>query len=162
MTAPAPPTPPAPTPPTPPTPAPPAQDPPKHEVDWKAEARKHEQRAKDNAQKAKDYDALVESQKTEAQRLQDRADQAERDLAASRVEALRLRVAAEKGLTPKQAARLQGTTEDELNADADDLLAEFGASTKRVGQIDQGVRKTSPAPNQDEREVARNLFGGST
>jgi membrane protein involved in colicin uptake len=44
----------------------------------------------------------------------------------SESEALRLRVAAAKGLTEAQARRLQGSTKEELEADADDLLETFG------------------------------------
>jgi len=39
--------------------------------------------------------------------------------------AIRLEVAAEKGLTPQQAARLSGSTREELAKDADDLKALF-------------------------------------
>ena len=38
----------------------------------------------------------------------------------------RLEVAVDKGLTPAQAKRLAGTTKEELEADADELLAAFG------------------------------------
>lgn len=41
-------------------------------------------------------------------------------------ESLRLRVAAAKGLSEAQARRLQGSTKEELEADADDLLETFG------------------------------------
>lgn len=42
------------------------------------------------------------------------------------LENTRLRVALAKGLTEKQAARLQGSTREELEADADDFLADLG------------------------------------
>lgn len=73
---------------------------------------------------------------TEAQRIQaekDAADaarvaaEAERD--AARSEALRIRVAADKGLTSEQAARLQGSTKEELEADADALKAMFAPAS---------------------------------
>jgi hypothetical protein len=38
---------------------------------------------------------------------------------------MRLEVAALKGLTPKQAQRLVGSTVEELEADADELLSSF-------------------------------------
>jgi hypothetical protein len=50
---------------------------------------------------------------------------AERD--AARMELARTKVGAATGLTPEQAARLRGTTVDELTADATALLAEFAA-----------------------------------
>jgi hypothetical protein len=46
---------------------------------------------------------------------------------AAELRALRLEVGADKGLTPKQSARLVGATREELEADADDLLATFAA-----------------------------------
>ena len=50
--------------------------------------------------------------------LRERAD-------ASDMRAMRAEVAASKGLTAAQAKRLQGTTVDELEADADELVAAF-------------------------------------
>lgn len=127
------------------------------------ESAKYRTEAQANADAAKRLAEIEEAQKTETQKLTERAEQAERDRAAAVLESLRFRVAAEKGLTPKQAARLQGTTEDELKADADELLAEFASTGPQpFGTVDQGVRKTTPAPNQDEKQVARALFGGST
>lgn len=43
----------------------------------------------------------------------------------SELRAIRLEVAAEKGLTPQQAARLSGSTREELAKDADELKALF-------------------------------------
>lgn len=64
---------------------------------------------------------------------------AERDNAKSgnSLELARMRVALEKGLTLKQAQRLHGEDEDELSADADDLLEELGISkSKKRGKAD--------------------------
>lgn len=104
------------------------------------------------AQRARE---LEESQKSEAQRLIEERDaiKAERD--AMKLEALRLRIASEKGLTPKQAARLRGATEEEMSADADELLAEFGSTGPRrpVGDIDQGARGSTREPS-DPKSLA--------
>jgi hypothetical protein len=51
---------------------------------------------------------------------------AERD--AARAELLRLKVGAAKGLSAEQAARLRGDDEETMTADADALLAAFGAA----------------------------------
>lgn len=103
-------------------PQPPAQD---DGTDWKAEARKWEQRAKENKDAAAKLAKLEEADKTEVQKLtdklaaeKDRADKAEQ-------RALRLEVAQDKGLTPAQAKRLAGSTKEELEADADELLETF-------------------------------------
>jgi hypothetical protein len=36
------------------------------------------------------------------------------------------------------------------------------AGPPRFGDVDQGVRKTTPAPNNDERQTAKALFGASS
>ena len=142
--------------PAPETPEPPAQEPPaKPETDWKAEAKKWETRAKENKGAADRLAQLEESQKSEQQKLLERAEAAERERDQVRTEALRLRIAHEKGLTPKQAARLRGSSEEELMADADDLLSEFGPAGPRrpTGDVGQGPRDTPEAPT-DPKSLA--------
>lgn len=91
-------------------------------------ARKWERRAKDNADKAEAYDKLQESQKSEQEKLTEAREAADRRAAEAEQRALRLEVAAEKGLTPAQAKRLQGTSREELEGDADELLSTFRAA----------------------------------
>lgn len=52
----------------------------KQATDWKAEARKWEQRAKENKAAAKELEALKQSQMTEQQKAEKRAEQAEAEL----------------------------------------------------------------------------------
>ncbi|MDH6625719.1 hypothetical protein M2271_003530 [Streptomyces sp. LBL] len=118
---------------------------PAHQVAyWKHHARKHEQRANaapDAAELERLRAAETElntrkaAELSETERLQKERDdaaaeaataKAERDAAARK--ALVLEIAADKGLTPAQAARLQGSTKLELEADADALKALFGAT----------------------------------
>ncbi|MEV7250775.1 hypothetical protein [Streptomyces cyaneofuscatus] len=112
---------------------------------WKHYARKHEALAKsapDSAEleRLRAAEAELATRKaaelTDAERLQAEKDAAEtarltaeRERDEARAEALRITVAATKGLTPKQAARLQGSTKEELEADADELLQDFAPST---------------------------------
>jgi len=98
---------------------------------WKALARKHEASAKSNADKAREFDRLSESQKSEQERLNERVAAAERAAAEAETKALRYEVAAERGLTAAQAKRLTGATREEMLADADDLLESFGGAGKR-------------------------------
>lgn len=77
-------------------------------------------------EKVKEFE---DKDKSEAQRLQDRAETAEKSLAAAERLVLVSEVALEKGLTPAQAKRLIGTTKEELEADADELLASFKQET---------------------------------
>lgn len=125
------------------------------------EAAKYRVQAKDNAEKAQQFDALQEQQKTEQQRLEERAAAAEKTAQDSATEASRLRVALDKGLTPSQAKRLVGTTEEELAADADELLADLGKGKPR-GDVGQGTRGTQPAsagPEQDFADFMKGQMG---
>lgn len=123
---------------------------PAHQVAyWKHHARKHEQRANaapDTAELERLRAADTELKKrqaadlTETERLQKERDDAAAEAAAAKAErdeaarkALVLEVAADKGLTPAQAARLRGSSKEELEADADALKSLFGASTPRSG-----------------------------
>lgn len=63
--------------------------------------------------------------KSEVDLLTERFSQYEKDVTAEREARWRAEVGHAKGLTPDQAARLVGTTKDELTADADALLALF-------------------------------------
>jgi hypothetical protein len=64
---------------------------------------------------------------------------AEAQTAATKAEQnlLRVEVATEKGLTVKQAKRLQGETEEELKADADEILEEFGVKATKQDDEDE-------------------------
>ena len=68
-----------------------------------------------------------EASKSEVQRASEALSAAERRASEAEARLLRAEVATEKGLTAKQAARLVGTTRDELLADADDFLASLPA-----------------------------------
>lgn len=70
--------------------------------------------------------------------LETKLAEAETAKVAAESNLVRLEVATEKGLTPKQAKRLQGTTKEELEADADELLE------------DLGVKQTASDEDEDE------------
>ena len=90
---------------------------------WKALSRKNEEQAKANAEKAKKHDELEEANKTEQEKLIARAEAAEKwradreakDAAA----ATAAEVAKEKGVP---VSALRGSTREELEAHADELL----------------------------------------
>lgn len=91
---------------------------------WKALSRKNEDNAKSNAEKAKQFDALEEANKSEIEKLQARveaaekwkADREQKDAAA----ATAAEVAKEKGVP---VSALRGSTREELEAHADELLS---------------------------------------
>ncbi|WP_228973391.1 hypothetical protein [Streptomyces sp. DH12] len=116
---------------------------PEHQVAyWKHHARKHEAAAKSapdaaELERLRAAEAELATRKaaemTDAQRIQAEKDAAEaarqaaeRERDEARAETLRIRVAADKGLTPAQAERLRGSTKEELEADAEALLTAFG------------------------------------
>lgn len=112
----------------------PTPTPPKADIDWVAEARKWESRAKENAAKARTNEQaaarlaeIEEANKTEAQKLADRLAAAEAKAQEAELRALRSDVSREKGVP---AELLTGTTAEELNAAADRLLAFRGEAPK--------------------------------
>jgi chromosome segregation ATPase len=74
------------------------------------------------AAKAKE---LEDASKTETQKAQEALTTAQQRAADAESRLMRLEVAVAKGLTPAQAKRLVGSTKEELEADADELLASF-------------------------------------
>jgi hypothetical protein len=83
---------------------------------------------------------------SDTEKLAAELEQIKAEAAAERLGRLRLEVATAKGLTAAQAARLQGSTAEELEADADALLALFPTQTTpdapqgRRGDPAQGAR----------------------
>lgn len=124
------------------------------ETDWKAEARKWEQRAKENSEAAKKLADLEEANKSELQKEREAREAAEKERDSVRTEALRVTVAAEKGLTPAQAKRLVGSTREELEADADALKAEFTPSKTKTAPAAGGL-SSGAAPETRTGEKGR-------
>lgn len=126
------------------------------EIDWKAESRKWESRAKENLAAAKANEGaakrlaeIEESQKTEAQKAQDALAKAQKELADERTARIRAEVAATKGVP---AELLSGGTQEELEASADALLSFKGTAPEPSpfpkadpSQGPKGAGKTSNA-----------------
>lgn len=93
------------------------------------EARNLRKRLKELEPLAQRARELEESQKTETQRASDAQKAAEKERDDANQELMRLRVAISKGLTTAQAKRLIGSTEEELEEDADELLASFKSTS---------------------------------
>jgi hypothetical protein len=89
---------------------------------WKTLARKHEDQWKANASKVDEYDRLVEASKSDQERLEERATKAASQAESLEAENLRLKVAIAKGVPPELIGRLQGSTQKELEKDADTLM----------------------------------------
>jgi hypothetical protein len=106
--------------------------------------------------------------KTELERLTERAEAAERAAAATEVKALRLEVAAEQGLTPAQAKRLVGETREDLEADAKELLATFkpadsddDSTETVVDSLDLGTRGGTPKKGKSTADLFAAAIDGS-
>lgn len=95
---------------------------------WKSFARKHEDAAKANADKAKRFDEFEESQKTEQQKLSDKAAAAEAKASMTEAELARVKAAVKHGLTEDDLELLgaHGTPE-EIDARAEKLAARIKA-----------------------------------
>lgn len=134
------------------------------ETDWKAEAekwkalsRKNENEVKALRPSAQKLAEIEEANKTEIEKAQARAEAAEKRLQETELARLRSEIALTKGLTPSQAKRLVGTTADELEADADELLVDLkntapAAAASSEGQGKQGdvVGQTKQITSRDE------------
>jgi hypothetical protein len=93
------------------------------------------------ATKIKEYE---DATKSDTQKLEERATTAETGLSTAQRETARLRIALKKNLTETQAKRLVGDTEEELEADADELLASFKDDENEDG--DGGGERRTPKP----------------
>lgn len=136
---------------------PPKDDPPKDDPDykseaekWKALARKHEAQSKSNAEAARKLKELEDADKTEAQKAADKAAEAEKRATTAERSALQLEVALDKapeGMSLAQvrklAKRLTGGTREELEADADELFADFAPDTGG-DEGDEGEKRKRP------------------
>ena len=90
-----------------------------------SEASNLRKRMKELEEKAKKLDEIEDANKSEVERATSSLKAAEERAQAAELKAMRLEVAAAKGLTPAQAKRLVGASIEELEADADELVDTF-------------------------------------
>ena len=108
---------------------------------------KANEEAKQARLKVKEFE---DSQKSEVDKLNDRI----KELEPTAHEAARLRVALDKGLTLKQAKRLSGDTEEELAADAEDLLEDLGTRPTIPARPSGQGGGSAPSDADDPRSPA--------
>ena len=108
----------------------PGNEPEAKEIDWKAEARKHEARAKENAAKAKANEGaaqrlaeIEEANKTAEQKANERLAAAERRAADLEASANRATVANEHGIPVAILAGPASSSSEDLAAYAEALIA---------------------------------------
>lgn len=110
----------------------------------------------DLKKKASEFDKIAEGRKTDLERLTGERDQFKTQAEQAAADALRLRVAVKKGLVGERAAladRLRGSTEQELEADADELLKLAGAAA--TTSFDAGARGGGDTPQGMDAAIRR-------
>lgn len=105
----------------------------------RTEAARYRTENKALADKATKFDELENASKSDVEKLNEKATTAEQRAVAAEAKALRMEIAAEKGLTLAQSKRLSGSTREELEADADELVEMFGG-TKNTAPPGGGVK----------------------
>ena len=136
-----------------------AQEPTTFDADYvsklRAEAAKYRKEAKANAEAAARLAQIEDAQKTEAQRAAEALAAAQRDAEQARAEALRLKVGVAHGLPPELVSRLQGSTEEELAADAANLLPLIKPATPTPATAPQPapVSGTVPPVEQEPQDL---------
>jgi hypothetical protein len=121
-------------------------DPAQEAAKWKALARKHEAAAKKGQEAQRRLADLENSNKTELEKATESAKSWQARAEAAELAMLKAEVAARKGLSPAQAKRLQGSTEEELEADADELAEAFKAEDKNGHRADRHPPKPRLRP----------------
>jgi hypothetical protein len=117
---------------------------------WKAITLKAEARANANAEAAKKLKEIQDGELSDFQKLQRDRDELSQKLTPLQQENARLHVALDKGLPKALAGWLQGTTPEELAADADALKALLAAPVEPV------VPQPRPDPSQGAQPSAVN------
>ena len=127
-------------------------------TDWKAEARKWESRAKADHELANKWREYESSQKTEFEKLAEDLAKAQAEASQASAELMRLRIAAEKGISGDATKLLKGTTQEELEAEAELLLSLIANQSKpKSPQPDENQGK--PAPTKVGQLTREDLKG---
>lgn len=140
-----------------PTPTPPAPQPEDSTFTQADVDRIVKERVKRVQDKYADYDELKAKAGT-ATTLEERVAQIEQQANENESRALRAEVANAKGLTPTQAKRLVGSTRQDLEADADELLADIGAQKKQGNHVPNEGKNPPAGSGGELRDYTRKLF----
>lgn len=134
----------------------PEVEPARAETDWKAEARKWEERAKANRAAVKERDALAEALKSKDADLDELRGKVSAFEHAREVEAWKTQVAAD---TDVPAHLLRGETLEDLQAHAEALKEAFTKQRPRGPLVPQIADTPAASRSGDMSEVSRQLFG---
>lgn len=125
---------------------------------WKALARKNEQRAKENADKAKRLDEIEEANKSEQQKLSEAAEQARKEAAETAVELAKLRAAVKHGLTDDDLDLLGTGTPEEIDVRAERLAARLKGNAPPSAPSSDGQGKQGDPVTQGVTQLTREQF----
>lgn len=126
-------------------------------------------RARDEKKRADELEARIreieDRDKSEGERLTEKLTAAEQRAQDAEQRAMRLEVAAAKGLTSAQAKRLVGSTVEELEADADEILDAFkpADAERPPGRPAENLRPGSvpdAEPSEDIRKIVDSIDRG--
>lgn len=149
----------------------PADDKPQGELgDAGKKALDEERKARREAEKrAKEFEArlkeIADRDKSETDKLRDQVATLTKERDELNLKVLRHEVAMTKGLTPAQAKRLAGSSREELEADADEILEAFPTqggvtpppSRKPAAELQGGGDPTSEPLEMDPAKLAADL-----
>lgn len=121
-------------------------------IDWKAEARKHEKRAKENFEAAQKWNEYEASLKPAQERMAEELAASRAEAESARTELMRLQVAAEKGIPSDAIKLLNGSTREELEDAADVLVALIANQSK----------PKTPLPDENQGKPAPTSIGQIT
>lgn len=142
----------------------PEPDVPAQDTDWKAEARKWEQRAKANKDAAARLQQFEDAQKSEQEKLTEKLSATEKRAVEAELRAARLEVATSKGLPMASVKFLTGDTPDELSASADELLGllkkdDPEPSGRPKERLKGGASPADTEPGPDPNAIAEQILG---
>jgi hypothetical protein len=130
------------------------------ETDWKAEARKWENRAKaakadsDAAQKWREYE---KSQKPEQERLADELAQAKSEAIDASTRLMKYEIANQKGIPGDAIDLLTGQTREDLEASADKLMSLIANQSNKPTKADVNQGKPEGGGNSTADQFASAL-----
>ena len=122
------------------------------ETDWKAEARKWEQRAKDNSAAAKKLADAEAANQTDTERI----TALEKELAESKAAALRAQAAAEADVP---VSLITASTEEDIKAQVKALKEWLGEKKPGGNHVPREGRQTKPPKTDDKKAFADFLTG---
>jgi hypothetical protein len=104
-----------------------------------------------------DYDDL-KAKAGQSTTLEERVAGLEQAAKDAETRAVRAEIANAKGLTPSQAKRLVGSTREELEADAAELLKDIGAQRAQGNHVPREGNNPKASSGDPMREFATGLF----